>query len=157
MVNHADVSGDKNPMFGRKHSETTKDKIRTKMFDRLKGGWKHPSIGTKHSQETKDRMSKNHADVSGSNNPMYGKKPGRRDQWGENNPNFKGGVSYRRENILTKLPNKCVECGVEDKRVLLVHHKDRNRKNNKLTNLEILCRNCHLLEHYEEIFKKPKI
>ena len=37
---------------------------------------------------------------------------------------------------------------------LRVHHKDRNRKNNKIDNFEILCRNCHILEHYNEIFKK---
>ena len=28
--------------------------------------------GSKHTQETKDKMAKNHADVSGKNNPMYG-------------------------------------------------------------------------------------
>lgn len=32
--------------------------------------------------------------------------------------------------------------------ILVIHHKDRNRKNNLLTNLEVLCPNCHAAEHY---------
>ena len=32
------------------------------------------SLGWKHSKETKKKMSKNHADVSGKNNPMFGKE-----------------------------------------------------------------------------------
>ena len=32
--------------------------------------------------------------------------------------------------------------------VLQVHHKDRDRKNNKIENLVILCPTCHQVEHY---------
>lgn len=32
--------------------------------------------------------------------------------------------------------------------VLQVHHKDRDRTNNKLENLEVLCPTCHTEEHY---------
>ena len=35
-------------------------------------------------------------------------------------------------------------------RVLHVHHKDRDKTNNKLTNLEVLCQSCHSKEHWEE-------
>ena len=35
---------------------------------------------------------------------------------------------------------------------LVVHHKDRNKSNNSdLTNLETLCRSCHVKEHAGEI------
>jgi 5-methylcytosine-specific restriction endonuclease McrA len=28
-----------------------------------------------------------------------------------------------------------------------VHHKDRNRSNNEISNLEVLCARCHRIEH----------
>lgn len=33
--------------------------------------------------------------------------------------------------------------------VLELHHKDRNRKHNHLSNLELLCPNCHSVEHFK--------
>lgn len=42
----------------------------------------------------------------------------------------------------------CERCGYNSvPEILGVHHKDRNRANNKLENLETLCPNCHSLEH----------
>lgn len=41
----------------------------------------------------------------------------------------------------------CRRCGIKKKRVLIVHHIDKNRKNNVLSNLVWLCRNCHHLVH----------
>ncbi len=32
--------------------------------------------------------------------------------------------------------------------VLVIHHKDRDRQNNDLSNLEVLCPTCHAVEHY---------
>lgn len=44
--------------------------------------------------------------------------------------------------------HKCNRCGYDKYiQVLEVHHKDRNRLNNQIDNLEILCRNCHAEEH----------
>ncbi|MBI4238128.1 MAG: HNH endonuclease [Deltaproteobacteria bacterium] len=45
-------------------------------------------------------------------------------------------------------PEICNRCGLADVRVLVVHHRDRNRKNNTIENLEWLCQNCHCLEHW---------
>lgn len=45
---------------------------------------------------------------------------------------------------------KCERCGYATVEILHVHHKDRDRKNNTLDNLEIICPNCHYLEHYFE-------
>ncbi|WP_394999919.1 HNH endonuclease [Acinetobacter sp.] len=43
---------------------------------------------------------------------------------------------------------KCNRCGYQKHiRILQVHHIDRNRKNNKYNNLEILCPTCHAEEH----------
>jgi len=47
---------------------------------------------------------------------------------------------------------KCNQCGYDtEPKILGVHHKDRNRKNNDLSNLEVLCPNCHSLEHSKHI------
>lgn len=47
---------------------------------------------------------------------------------------------------------ECERCGYDrEKRILGVHHKDRDRRNNELSNLEVLCPNCHSLEHAKHI------
>lgn len=43
--------------------------------------------------------------------------------------------------------DRCNRCGFSDRRAIVVHHKDRNRRNNKPENLEALCCNCHSIEH----------
>jgi len=66
---------------------------------------------------------------------------------GENHPNYTTGkASYR--NII-KEDSVCEKCGFENIKALQVHHIDRNRDNNKRENLEILCANCHMIEHSE--------
>lgn len=78
--------GDKNPFYGRNHSEKTRKLLSEKL-----SGEGNPWYGRKHTEETKQKMSKaamghivseetrrkmgaNHKDMSGENNPMYGKK-----------------------------------------------------------------------------------
>lgn len=77
--------------------------------------------------------------------------------------NFDG----KRDAVLMRDDHKCVRCGSQNK--LTVHHKDRNgrgskRPNNKLSNLETVCRACHIEEHRKELVKarhavhnKPKL
>ncbi len=48
---------------------------------------------------------------------------------------------------LSNLPNYCDVCKFSNPLALEVHHKDRNRANNELNNLQILCANCHTIEH----------
>lgn len=61
---------------------------------------------------------------------------------------WQGGVYvYRDVMIKSNIDQICKKCGIDDLRVLVVHHKDRNRKNNHLNNLVWLCRNCHSLIH----------
>lgn len=52
---------------------------------------------------------------------------------------------------LLKLRGKiCERCRYERYEILQVHHKDRNRLNNELNNLELICPNCHFEEHHLE-------
>lgn len=63
-----------------------------------------------------------------------------------NNP-FSVRVWFSRYNRMSE----CEVCGYgETPRILVLHHKDRNRKNNDLSNLQVLCPNCHAIEHMEE-------
>ena len=58
-----------------------------------------------------------------------------------------GRGSYR--NIMRRAGKevRCGFCGMTDERVIVVHHRDKNRLNNKVNNLVWLCRNCHYLVH----------
>ena len=74
------------------------------------------------------------------------------------------GIAYRSEKPTTQdyssvrkwmarrgLIKNCERCEYnEHPEILIVHHRDRDRRNNDLTNLEILCPNCHALEHASE-------
>lgn len=42
---------------------------------------------------------------------------------------------------------ECEICGYNKIEILHIHHKDRNRKNNALSNLKLICPNCHYEEH----------
>ena len=67
---------------------------------------------------------------------------------GDKHANWKGGENAYR-NIIKRagIMPICANCGISDTRVLVVHHVDRNRRNNVLSNLKWLCRNCHYLVH----------
>jgi len=45
---------------------------------------------------------------------------------------------------------QCGRCGYSKVEILHVHHRDRDRKNNDDSNLELICPNCHYEEHYLE-------
>ena len=70
---------------------------------------------------------------------------------GPEHPNWKGGeYTYRyilrRSNVL----KICKNCGLNDTRLLSIHHIDKNHKNNNLKNLVYLCYNCHFLIHHDK-------
>jgi hypothetical protein len=61
-------------------------------------------------------------------------------------------VSYRHLKIrlLNQRGKTCQRCGYAKFEILQVHHKDRDKNNNNLENLELMCPNCHFEEHYLE-------
>lgn len=52
--------------------------------------------------------------------------------------------------LIAQRGTKCERCGYSKLEILHVHHKDRDRDNNDLSNLELICPNCHYEEHYLE-------
>ena len=70
-------------------------------------------------------------------------------QKGVKHPNWTTGeFSYKGVMLQNGVLQKCTLCGLQDKRVLAVHHIDRNRKNNHVSNLAWLCHDCHFLVHH---------
>jgi hypothetical protein len=61
-----------------------------------------------------------------------------------------GKHSYR-VRAINAYGNKCNRCGYdENSAAIVVHHIDWNHNNTKLSNLEVLCANCHAIEHWSK-------
>ena len=52
--------------------------------------------------------------------------------------------------LLKERGGYCARCNYKRFEILQVHHKDRNKNNNEMNNLELICPNCHCEEHYLE-------
>ena len=50
--------------------------------------------------------------------------------------------------LLKKRGRGCEQCNYDKYEILQIHHKDRNKNNNNINNLELLCPNCHFEKHY---------
>lgn len=69
-----------------------------------------------------------------------------KDRW---NPSFS---TVRGMMLVRGMIQQCERCGYDDvPEILGVHHKDENRHNNQLSNLAVLCPNCHSLAHRKHI------
>ena len=86
--NHHNVSGKNNPMYGKKHSEISKNKMCNSSPN--KSGKNNPFYGKCHSDESCKLISKNHADFKG-----------------ENHPQWKGGFDYSRPYVLPE--HRCIK------------------------------------------------
>ena len=52
--------------------------------------------------------------------------------------------------LLNERGKNCERCEYSQYEILQVHHKNRDRSNNNLSNLELICPNCHYEEHYRK-------
>lgn len=59
-----------------------------------------------------------------------------------------GSRSHKVHNGLPKF-KQCSKCGYNRYPIHHRHHKNRNRKDNKPENIELLCPNCHNETHFE--------
>lgn len=57
------------------------------------------------------------------------------------------GISSYRTKALKAYKNICADCGYNNILALDVHHIDEDRSNNELSNLVVLCCNCHAIRH----------
>jgi len=54
------------------------------------------------------------------------------------------------ENKFDKKGTVCERCRYSRYEILQVHHKNRDRNDNNIDNLELICPNCHYEEHLLE-------
>ena len=90
------------------------------------------------------------------NNIELCRKRTRENQRHLNNKNRFGG---NRIKVLERDDYTCQKCDVDvsEKYKAQIHHKDRNRENNSLSNLETLCKKCHCIHHYKKDIKLNKL
>lgn len=110
-----------------------------------KNGKKNPFYGHKHSDDTIRKIKKNNM-----KNPPSG-RPLKKFRIVDNEPIFFT-MNITSKNYLKKKIKKCEKCGFDNEpRILVIHHKNQNRKNNFPDNLIVLCPTCHALEHMRYI------
>jgi hypothetical protein len=64
-------------------------------------------------------------------------------------PHYTDNRKDYRKTAKEHLEQICSHCGYDKHpEVLQVHHKDRNRENNSIENLEIVCPTCHEVDHF---------
>lgn len=137
--------GKNNPMYNKKHTKVTKNKI---SFTRIK-----------------NKVAK------GSNNPNYGNPKLK----GDNHPNWQGGISKQgysykfnkrlKDEIRKRDKYKCTLCGTSEKELgqkCTIHHIDYNKQNCEKDNLTSLCRKCNSKvnfgrNYWKTIFKKDEL
>ncbi len=150
--------GKKRPYMTGENNPMKRPEVRAKISGE-NNPMKRPEVAAKHkkplSEEHKKHLSENHADVSGKNNPMFGKTK-------INAPNWQGGKSFElygedfneilKEQIRQRDNYQCQECGYFQKDLgykLPVHHIDYNKKNNNPMNLISLCKSCHTQTNFD--------
>ena len=158
-------TGNKNPFFGKKHTDETKEKISRK--------------GCKLSDAHKQKIS---SALRGNNNPFFGKnhtkktKQKLKDKWtdaiengnrcGPNHPNWKGGISNNgycqiftnndfRTMIFERDLYQCLNpsCLKKSSR-LTIHHIDYDKENCTPCNLITLCVSCNSMANFERSWHK---
>jgi len=133
-----DRNGERNPMYGKKHTEESKHQISNNRKGKCCGD-ENPS--------KRDDVKKK---LCGEKNPMYGIH-----RYGNENPNWKGGVSFEpycinwvksfKDEIKERDDYSCKNpyCNSKNLYDLTVHHIDYNKKNCDTDNLITLCRSCN--------------
>ena len=64
---------------------------------------------------------------------------------GKEHHSYKNGIGIFRKLAFEHFSKECMRC--KSTKFIVVHHRDYNRTNNKIANLEVLCKRCHQLEH----------
>jgi len=156
--------GEKNPFFGKTHSNEVKEIIRNthlgkkhtnehnKKISEAVSGEKNPFYGKKHTLESRAKISINHMDCKGKNNPMF--KQGDKIK-GNKNGSWKGGITNNpyderfNEELKTKIRKRDkFTCAICNKHGYCVHHIDYNKQNSIEENLITLCISDHMKTNF---------
>ena len=110
-----------------------------------------PCSEEKRKRSARERSYKHKLDHCLITNPGVGK--GGANKAGQENAAYKNGIGFfmsiRR--VIRDTRKCCERCGKDligvGRYGWAVHHKDHDRTNNDISNLELLCKRCHQLEH----------
>ncbi len=142
---------------GFKHSEETKRKMRLvsigkKKSEEHKKNIGLAQIGNKHSEESKIKMSLARKGKKWSEEMKIKMSKSHKGLFkGSKNPAWKGGRKPYYGRIANQVYREfhlyviCEECGTSED--ICIHHRDTNKKNNQISNLQALCRSCHMILH----------
>lgn len=141
-----DNSGEKNPFYGKKHTELTKKEI-------SKFHKNHTyNIGRKYSYMIGDRNPAKRPEVR---KKISQNTKGKSKNIGSLNANWKGGerddpyprLFYSTRSLVLERDNyTCQDCGNKGN---TIHHKNENKNNNSIDNLVTLCGSCHTIRHWK--------
>jgi len=162
--------GESNPFYGKTHKEgiskVKSAEYRKAVSDRTKGKKIEELLKNVSLEDYRRRRSES---MLGKKNPMYGVKvpESRKKKYsemfvGENNPNWRGGItSYKynkkvwTDSLKNKIRNRdnhrCQICNKHQvvlKKKLAVHHIDYDKFNYSFENLISLCNSCHAKTSY---------
>jgi hypothetical protein len=141
-----------NPEVAKKISE----KLKQVRKENPLTGEKNPFYGKKHSEEYKEKASNTKKGKRSYNQEQF-EKQNQKTPKGENHPNWNGGTSNQpypfgfnkllKEDIKKRDEFKCGICNKETQK-LAIHHIDYNKDNIKFDNLISLCYSCHSKTNY---------
>lgn len=150
------VSGDKNPSKNKETADKISKSVKKYLSKNPRIGDKNPFYGKKHSEKTKNFLSESKKGKWAYNQEQYNKLCENTPKK-ENHPNWNGGTSYLPydENFDYKLKNKikdldnfiCCVCGKKTQK-LSIHHIDYDKLNSVEDNLVSLCYSCHSKTNY---------
>ena len=112
--------------------------------------WKNPEYRKHMSKAHKGQRSSPKTEFKKGNTAWSKLHPERMPR-GKNNPNWKGGVRRTYSMWARAIYNEhnlnpvCEFCGNPNN--IHIHHKDEDWKNNNISNLQALCRSCHVSLH----------
>lgn len=125
-------------MYGKKHSASTKEKLRRIALKRGFGKW---MLGTKRTEEVRKKMSLSHLK--------------------EKNYRWRGGDAYaKKKQVLVKQNYTCKICGHREPEIMEVDRiipvSKRPDLKEDISNMQVLCPNCHARKTIKEITGKRK-
>ena len=145
-----------NPSSNPEVAKKISDKLKQVRKENPLTGEKNPFYGKKHSEEFKEKSSLTKKGKRSYNEEQF-EKQNEKTPKGENHPNWKGGTSNQpypfefnkilKEDIKTRDNFMCGICGKETQK-LAIHHINYDKNNIKFDNLISLCYSCHSKTNY---------
>jgi hypothetical protein len=151
------VSGDGNPSKNPEVAKKIGKALKQYLLENPKCGEKNPFFGKKHTEDYKKKSSESKVNKWAYTQEQY-EKLCENTPKGKDHPNWNGGSSSYpcpypfgwtklfKKHIKNIYNNKCLIC--QETNQLAIHHVDYNKNNSNINNLVPLCYSCHAKTNY---------